>query len=240
MIIGRGMLAQAFSAFENEQNIVIFASGVSDSQEVREDEFEREKNLLLNTIKMHGASTFVYFSTCSMHDPMAADTAYVKHKLAMEEIIKELCANYYIFRISQIVGWTKNNKTLTHFLINKINAGTTFDVWERSTRNLIDIEDVQKLVIYIINHKIYLNQTIHIANKCNIPILQLIQTVEEVLKKKAHYSLVNKGAPYTPIDLHSIENLLIKLSIDFDEDYIARIVRKYYDPQKALYETSLA
>ncbi|MES2203853.1 MAG: hypothetical protein V4496_01400, partial [Pseudomonadota bacterium] len=81
---------------------------------------------------------------------------------------------------------------------------------------------------YIINHKIYANQTIHVANKYNIPMLQLIQTAEEVLKKKAHYSLVNKGAAYIPIDTHLTENLLPMLGIDFDEDYIAKIVRKYY------------
>lgn len=230
------MVAEAFSEFKNEKKIVIFASGVSDSQEVRESEFSREKNLLLNSIKAHINCTFVYFSTCSMHDPIAISTPYVKHKIHMENIIIKNCRNYHIFRVSQIIGYTRNQKTLINFIVNKINSGTLFDAWEMSTRNLIDIEDVKKIVTHILNKRIYLNQILHVANQNSISILQLIQIIEEVLEKKAHYLIANKGAPYSNIDIDVVQDLSKQLNIKFDLDYIARVIRKYYSGKHSIRE----
>ncbi|MEJ2498930.1 MAG: hypothetical protein P8Y46_06430 [Sulfurovaceae bacterium] len=50
MIIGNGMLAHEFSDYKDDNDIIIFASGVSNSGETRESEFEREKELLTKTI----------------------------------------------------------------------------------------------------------------------------------------------------------------------------------------------
>jgi hypothetical protein len=51
MIIGNGSLANIFiEKFKDDENIIIFASGVSSSKETRESEFNREKELLLKTL----------------------------------------------------------------------------------------------------------------------------------------------------------------------------------------------
>ena len=47
MVVGTGLLAKAFLEYENDDNIIVFASGVSNSKEISREEFDREK-LLLN------------------------------------------------------------------------------------------------------------------------------------------------------------------------------------------------
>ena len=46
MIIGNGLLAKAFIEYKNNDEIVIFASGVSNSLEEKQSEFKRETDLL--------------------------------------------------------------------------------------------------------------------------------------------------------------------------------------------------
>ena len=46
MIIGQGMLAKRFEKYDND-NIVIFASGVSNSRETSKIMFEKERKLLI-------------------------------------------------------------------------------------------------------------------------------------------------------------------------------------------------
>lgn len=46
MIVGNGLIAKEFLEYSNSKNILIFASGVSNSKEERVDEFLREENLL--------------------------------------------------------------------------------------------------------------------------------------------------------------------------------------------------
>ena len=61
MIIGNGLLANAFKCLPQQENsVIIFASGVSNSKEFSKAAFDREKNLLLKSIK--DDAMLVYFS----------------------------------------------------------------------------------------------------------------------------------------------------------------------------------
>ena len=49
MIVGRGLIASLFVNVDKD-NVIFFASGVSNSLEVRDEEFLREENLIKKTI----------------------------------------------------------------------------------------------------------------------------------------------------------------------------------------------
>ena len=76
MIIGKGMIAKAFDLYKKNQDIVIFASGVSNSLEENIKCFEREEALLKKTILENKSATFVYFSTCSIMDQSVNQKKY--------------------------------------------------------------------------------------------------------------------------------------------------------------------
>ena len=45
MVVGNGMLARAFKSYQKQDNIIIFASGISYSNETDSSSFVREKEL---------------------------------------------------------------------------------------------------------------------------------------------------------------------------------------------------
>ncbi|MGV6987523.1 NAD-dependent epimerase/dehydratase family protein [Testudinibacter sp. P80/BLE/0925] len=154
MIIGRGMLAKAFNSYVSTEDVIIFASGVSNSNEENSSSFTRERELLRHTIRNNPASLIVYFSTCSIYDSTLQNSKYVLHKLLMELILQDECDRYLIFRLPQVAGRTKS-PTIINFIYNKINNGEEFSVFSKSKRNIIDVDDVFKIVDYILK-KIYL------------------------------------------------------------------------------------
>jgi len=62
MIIGSGILANAVKLYDKE-DVVFFASGVSNSLEKAPAEFEREISLLKSVISQNPDKKLIYFST---------------------------------------------------------------------------------------------------------------------------------------------------------------------------------
>ena len=91
MIIGSGLVAKAFmSSFERSNHRWIYAAGVSNSDCLDPYEFARERRRLKEALQAGSeAQFFVYFSTCSVADLQARSTEYVRHKIAMEELVSQ-------------------------------------------------------------------------------------------------------------------------------------------------------
>ena len=106
MIIGNGDIA---SALPHREDLLFFASGVSNSKELRESEYEREKDLLL---KQDKTKHIVYFSSLVV---FYGHTRYTKHKKLMELLVKTCFENYTIIRIGNIT-WGTNPHTLINYL----------------------------------------------------------------------------------------------------------------------------
>ena len=225
MVIGNGMLATKFSAYLNCSEYLIFASGVSNSKENRLSEFEREFELLKKNIQEHAGLHLVYFSTCSMYDPVERFSEYVLHKIKIENYIKSHVQSYNIFRISQIIAKAKN-QTLINFLIEHIENNQEFDVWKMATRNLVAIEDVCSIVNYILQNKLLKNKAITIANQYNIAVFELIKILESKLGRKAKMVILNKGKPYDKISIRDIKPILKILKINFDKNYYEQAINK--------------
>lgn len=226
MIEGKGMIAQAFEKYKNDEKVFIFASGVSNSQELNDDSFLREKNLLKKRLTEFPNLSFVYFSTCSIYDPSMKNSKYVQHKLEMEEMIAQYNKSFYIFRLPQVVGKT-SSPTLVNYLVNTIRNKQFFDVWEGSTRNLIDVEDVFKITNFIIEKQIFLNEITNIASSKSYYIKEIVLLIENILGIEAKYSCIDKGSSYK-IDTKKIHDITKELLINFDDEYMSRIIRNNY------------
>ncbi len=106
MIIGNGDIA---SALIDRDGVIFFVSGVSNSSEKRESEFNREIELLMKQPK---DKHLIYISTLSIY---YSNTPYTEHKKNMENIIRLNFHSYTIFRIGNIT-WGTNPNTLINFL----------------------------------------------------------------------------------------------------------------------------
>lgn len=227
MVVGNGMMAQRFLAFENDENLLIFASGVSNSKETNLENFQRENKKLFEATSYCATKKIVYFSTCSVYDPTEKDSLYVKHKLKCEQIIKENCANYLICRVSNVVGKTDNPNTIISYLVSKIISGKPFQLWKKSVRNIIDIDDVYSLVSRKIQN-VKGAETCLIANPFQYQVTEIVYKIEEILGKKAIFELIDKGSNFEiPINIE--DKLILEKEIDFTiEPYLNKILNKYF------------
>ena len=208
-------------------DIIIFASGVSNSKDKVQEHFVREFQLLEKTINDYPQNIFVYFSTCSVEDPDLASAPYVIHKKKAEEFIKKNAAKYYLFRISNLAGTSNNPYTLLNYFIFNILNNHPLTVWTNAFRNIIGIDDMFAIADYFLSAKEKINTTINIANPVNYPVPSIIKTVEEHLHKKAIASETGRGDDYA-IDVSLIEPLFKKLNIQFGDTYLADLLKKYY------------
>lgn len=220
MIIGAGQLANAFKDFECD-DVVIFASGVANSNCKEPKEFDRERELLLKTLKENKNSKFVYFSSCALSAEEYPLNEYYRHKLNMENIIKAYSNNYYIFRIPQLFGELKKHSTLINFLYDSIKNEKTFKVYDNAYRYVIEINDAKEIV------KLYLEYskssiTVDIANPYHYKVLEIVHILEEILNKKANYILLTKEDQYK-LDLSEFIKFLKKYDkrLMFGKNYLS-------------------
>lgn len=106
MIVGSGDIA---SVLPDRDDLIFFASGVSNSAETRNSEFRREIALLS---RQDRNKRLVYFSSLSV---FYSDTRYAVHKQAMEDTVRKFCRRYCIIRLGNI-DWGSNPHTLLNYL----------------------------------------------------------------------------------------------------------------------------
>lgn len=128
-IIGHGDLASVLHLVK-PKGLTFFASGVSNSREINEDNYRREERLLLS---QNQGEHLVYFSSLCV---LNSETRYAVHKKKMENHVRYFFNNYTIVRLGNIT-WGKNPNTIINYFRNKIISGEKLDIQE-GYRHLVD------------------------------------------------------------------------------------------------------
>jgi nucleoside-diphosphate-sugar epimerase len=223
-IVGRGMLAQAMApAVQARHGCVVFASGVSNSTETDPVAFAREAALLREHLQ--DPRTLLYFSSCGVADEHEAQRPYIRHKQAMEDLVRAHGGR--IVRLPQVVGRTDNPHTLTNYLRDRIVRGEHFDLWANAERNLVDVDDVVRIVAALLDAWPQDRRTVTIACPVSTPMPRIVAVFERVLGRKANYTSLDRGRPM-PVDTALACSLAKRIGIDFDAGYLERVIGKYY------------
>ena len=225
MIIGRGLLASLFID-EDRDDIIFFASGVSNSLEDNPQEFLREENLIKKTMEENPDKLFIYFSTCSIYDSSKTGSDYVLHKLKMEQLIKNSCKKYLILRVSNAVGNGGNPNLLMNYLIRSIKNNETINVHTKATRNLIDAEDIKNITFQLIE-KSELNKIVNVAYVQNYTIIEILEIIERFYNTNIYLNLIKSGSGYD-INIPDVEDYFRINDLNNKESYLCRILEKYY------------
>lgn len=230
MIIGNGLIANAFKETGKDDELLIFASGVSNSNEVSSAEYQREENLLLSVIGEFPDKIIIYFSSCDVGNNVE-HIKYYAHKINMENIVKKGVNSFYIFRLPQVVGINDNRNTLLNYLFFKIQDNAHFDIWANAGRRLIGIDDAVSIVTNIVNNNAHLNSTFNVAALVQYSVLDVVGAIEKFLNKKAVYNLRDKGSAAV-LDLSLVSSIVQDLGIDFYDHYLERLLVRYYSHRK--------
>ena len=228
MIIGSGLLARAFaSLFAQRGDVLIYAAGVSNSACSDVREFARERQRLSDSLEnCQSRETFVYFGTCSVMDPEAIDTPYVQHKLAMERLVATH-PRYLILRLPQVAGKTPNPHTLLNYLYARVSRSEEFSLWRYAKRNIIDVVDIVAITQCLLEDLTARNSTVNVANPINHSMMNIVSAMENVLGKRAIYTILDRGSDYA-IETGKIQSLVDKINVKFGDDYIQRVIGTYY------------
>lgn len=225
MIVGRGLIASLFVNVDKD-NVIFFASGVSNSLEVRDEEFLREENLIKKTIAENKEKIFVYFSTCSIYDSSKTGSDYVLHKLKMEQLIKNSCNQFLILRVSNAVGNGGNPNLLMNYIVRAVKNNEIINVHTKATRNLIDVEDIKNITFNLIDSR-SLNKIVNVAYVKNYSIIEILEIIEKFYGKKVDINLIRSGSGYN-IDIPDVENYFIENNQVNKELYLYNILQKYF------------
>ena len=227
MVIGSGLMAQAFQRYKNIDGVLIFASGVSSSKICSVSDCAREEDLLRKTLDEYDNKIlFVYFSSCSIASSNLTNDTYHTHKKKMEGIIQTNAKRYTIFRLPNVVGGAVNPDTLFYYLVNKVRLHKEFDLWSGVKRNIIDIDDVVNIVSNIIHNVFFVNEIINVANLNDVTVQEIVNEISKFLNIHAKYTLIRYSDSYH-IDTTKIEPIVKKMGLNFDQNYLKNITKKY-------------
>lgn len=140
MIVGRGDIA---SILNDREGVIFFASGVSNSLEKRESEYEREYKLLSEQDK---TKCIFYISSITIDNKEKFEISrYLQHKKQMEDYIKSNFKNYNIIRIGNI-AWGSNPNTFLNYIKSKVKNNESFFISDEykfmiSEKQLLSLTD---------------------------------------------------------------------------------------------------
>ena len=230
-IFGDGFIAKNLKKINLPKKFFIYAAGISNSNNKQNKDYRREIvrfNKIINEISPK--KIFIYISTTSVKNKNLAKDKYIKNKLIIENIIKKKIKNYVIIRLSQVVGKNQNKYTVTNFIYNTIKESKKFYLWKHAKRNLIDIDDVLKIIkIYLTNH-LKINSIINIFNPRSIAVKRIIKIFGKILLKKIIIKELKKENKNINIKVLK-KNIFLptkyynKMNNDF---YVQKVLRKYY------------
>jgi nucleoside-diphosphate-sugar epimerase len=233
LVHGSGFIARNLKRIKLRKlkKVVIYAAGVSNSKSKDKKKFLKERKKIQIFLNNHNTEyLFIYISTTSVLDNYVKKDKYTRNKIIIENLIKKSLNNFIILRLPQIVGKSNNSHTITNFIYKKILLEQRFKVWSNVKRNLIDIDDLIKIVKQIISTKLKPGNVINILNPNSIYVEEIVKIMEEIVKKKPRYILV-KYKPKMKENLKIQSNSKFNLNIAKyfkDKNYFRKILKKYY------------
>lgn len=222
MVVGNGSIAKVFmNDYQYDDSVVIFASGVSNSNENNESEFSREHMLLSKILVSYPNLKLVYFS--SIYSTLV-NNPYYNHKLKMENFINENFKNFIIIRLPQVISTNGNKNNLINYFVESLKNNKIVSIQKNVNRAIVDIQDVKNITKKIILDKN--NKILNFSHIEYVDVLDLFLSISNILNIKPKYNLIDPVFEIPKID-NSLEiTNIIKQKIE-KTNYTNKILKKY-------------
>lgn len=228
MIIGSGLIGAEFknSIISDNDQIVIYAKGVSNSNCSDANEFIRDFNSLYDFMQSKNENVILYYiSTCGVYSEK--NNLYIKHKLRCEELVRSY-KNIYIVRLPQVAGKVINDNNLCGYIYNCLTYNKKIHIFKNAKRNIIDVEDVKKTLLYIIINEIKMPETFNIAAPEDIDINDFIKSLEIYTGRTLDKIYVEGEACNYKISINDVRGVYSDLKMNFENSYALKTFIKNY------------
>jgi nucleoside-diphosphate-sugar epimerase len=204
-VIGSGLIARAIAPLGDKYaDSVAFATGVADSTTTSDAAFVREIELLYPTIKtcISERLRLIYFSGAGAlygewDEPVSElsgvypHSAYGRHQLACESVIRASGVRYLIARLPNLVGHSQNSKQLVAALTEQIRAGRV-TLQSAAQRDLLGAEDLAVALdrlLEVAPDKF----TVIVASGRSVPVTAIAEEIATVLGIRPEVNLLAGG-----------------------------------------------
>ena len=231
IIYGNGFIAKKFSIFNNilkKRKIVLYAAGISNSQENLKKNLSREINLFKNFYKKNRNNKIIYISTCSVNDNSRNKSKYIKNKIKIEKFIKTKFKKFIILRLPELIGRSNNKNTLINYFFYMIKNKKKFYLFKNTKRNVLDIDDVLKISKHVILDKKINKKIICLSNKFFYTPQNIVKLIEQKLSIEAKYQLKSSINQHWKLSDKSVLKYVKKAKIKFNKNYLQKALNKYF------------
>ena len=223
MVIGNGMIANRFmNRYRDDSNVIIFASGVSNSSEKFEDQYIREKVLIEKYLNEYSDKKFVYFSSVIHLSGMKS--RYLDHKREIETLLQKLSNNYLVIRLPQIFGHGGNKNNIINYFDNCIKCDIPINVQIDTVRSIIDIDDVFNIVTKCIDCEY--NKLLNLSYVEQIYVDNIVKFLYHINNKTVKIIYQPKGYSITTQNSPIINDIIKELEIE-TSSYTHKVLIKY-------------
>ena len=230
-IIGNGFIGKSLNKIKKDlvkTNYIIYAAGISHSKTKSKKNLKRELNLFKLFLKNNFSKKIIYISTADVTNNILNKSLYVKNKIQIERLIKKKFKNYIILRLPQIIGKSKNKNTLINYFYFNIKNNKPLVLIKNFKRNVLDIDDILKLLKIIVYSKRTKNKVIILSNKYSVQPIDIVKIFEKKMNKIVNYKFKKIKKQIWPLYYHKNAHYFKKAKITFDRNYLLKTINKYY------------
>jgi nucleoside-diphosphate-sugar epimerase len=240
-VVGDGMIARAFvNSQPVPDDVVVFAAGVSRSTTTEATEFRREADLLHQVIGRARRRRLLYFSTASAHlygngggspcseeDPVRPTTAYGRHKVEMEKVIRASGVDHLILRVTEVVGPHQRRHQLLPALFSQVKDGAV-TVYRGARRDLVDVADLVSIAAEPLPGDL-LHATVNVASGHPVTAEEIISYLTELSGRAVTKVYVDIPAnDYNVSTKRMAQHAPSTARMGFSPTYYRRVIDRYY------------
>ncbi|KUO07939.1 NAD-dependent epimerase/dehydratase family protein [Streptomyces sp. DSM 15324] len=194
-IIGDGFLARNLAEAFGDRfpEVTTIASGVSSTATTAVSEYDREAQLLYEVLDAcrRDGRRLLFLSTASFSmygftddevdetGPLRPPTAYGRHKLALESVVRSSGVEHLILRVSHAVGHHQRPHQLLPTLVRHVSEGEV-TVHQGAHRDLLDVRDLVHAVGRLLEDGVH-GEVVNVASGVPQPVEAIVTAVEERL-----------------------------------------------------------
>ncbi len=192
-IIGHGLIARSLAPYaDRHPDALAFASGVSDSSTTSPAEFERECALLYEALEQARRDDLriVYFSgggaiygrwdrPAREDEPLEPRSAYGRHQLVCEAVIRSAGVRYLIARLPNVVGPAGSERQLVPALVRQALAGRV-TVQAGAARDLVGVDDMAAVISDLLATG-RPRDVVNVASGVSVPVGEIVTAINGLL-----------------------------------------------------------